>query len=118
MACSTTETMNPPGRRRGTGNRRGGGAGREAAVEGGNVIVATVGGTYPAYGRRGTASLCPYETPTIGDSTYCDGAWPGSGGGVNPITWTPAPLAMSIASITSPYVRFGAALMNISFATR
>jgi hypothetical protein len=45
---------------------------------------------------------------------YC---WPGPGG-VNPMTCTPAPWAMSIACITSPYLRFGAALMKSSLAGR
>jgi len=43
---------------------------------------------------------------------------PGSSGGVSPMTCTPAPLAMSMASMTSPYSRFGAVLMNNRLTTR
>src|SRR6266481_1568039 len=109
------EAMKPPGRRRGSGSRNGGGAGRGEPVGGGSVIVATVGDTYPALATKGHSITVPLrDYRQRGLHRYCDGAWPGSGGGVNPITWTPAPLAMSIASITSPYTRFGAVLMNIS----
>lgn len=47
------------------------------------------------------------------------GYWPSaSAGGVMPMTCTPAPRAMSIASITSWYFRVGPTLMNISLAGR
>lgn len=69
IPCSTSDVMNPPGRRRGAGRRSGGGAGRDRPVAGGSVIVATVADTYPAHGRRGTASLCPYATCRDRDST-------------------------------------------------
>src|SRR5205807_5014787 len=63
--------------------------------------------------RRGAACCAPTAYP---------GRHPGyclpCSVGVKPITCTPAPCAISIACITSPYFRLGAALTNSSFAGR
>src|SRR5215472_8441677 len=53
-AWSASDAMNPPGRWRGGGKRSAGGGGGAGL----DIMVATVVGTYPAHGRRGTASRC------------------------------------------------------------
>src|SRR2546427_6259569 len=69
---------------------------------------------YPDNARRGAACCAP--TPR--HDRCVAGYFLGCSGGVKPMTWTPAPCAMSIACITSTYLRFGAALMNSSLAGR
>src|SRR5437899_11312345 len=58
--------MTPPGRRRGSSRRSGGGGGGAGRGEPeGIVMMVTAADRYPVHGRRGTASLCPYETTTM-----------------------------------------------------
>jgi len=91
------------GRRERSSSRKAGSAGRGRGVGEGS---ATLIGTPQA--KTGHSMLCPVPSPSA--RAYLVG--------VNPMTCTPAPCAMSIASTTSPYFRFGAALMKMSFAGR
>ena len=108
-AWASTATAAPgPSRRRPSGKRSPGSGGRSG--EGGF----TVPGVYPDNARRGAACCAP--TPRR--DRDAPGYFLAGSGGVKPMTWTPAPCAMSMACITSRYLRFGAALMNSSLAGR
>lgn len=67
--------------------------------------------------KRGQVPALSFRTCKAGDQPPV-GAGAVSAGGVKPMTWTPAPRAMSIASTTSRYCRFRAVLRNMSFAGR
>ena len=62
--------------------------------------------------RAGTESRSPRAT-ALWAAAYFEASC-----GVNPMIWTPAPRATSMASTTSWYSRLGPALMNRSLAGR
>ena len=90
-------------RRERSSSRSAGGAGSGRGVGVGPATLIRTPQVKPGHGM-----LCPAPSPAV--RAYLVG--------VNPMTCTPAPCAMSIASTTSPYFRFGAALMKMSFAGR
>jgi hypothetical protein len=111
MIAVWTNTANAapgPNRRRPSGKRSPGSGGR--AGEGGFTMRVV----YPDNECRGAACCAPTPRRDRGAAGY----FLACSGGVKPMTWTPAPCAMSMACITSMYLRFGAALMNSSFAGR
>ena len=91
------------------------GRGRRSPGSGGRALEGafTMPGVYPET-NVGAPHAAPLPIPRPHGRAY----FLACSGGVKPITWTPAPCAMSIACITSTYLRVGAALMNSSLAGR